>query len=606
MCKDERQFKTLIEQLDIDTMPSPAFKQALRTRMLAEFENEALPSQSQETWRLSWRSIMKSPLARLTTAAVIGVAVVIAFLGEGKSGVVVARMLEKLAGIQSYAYESEWTIEQEGGSAQVIRSKVYISQDHGQRSDTYLGDQILTHTYTPIQGNQIIQVFPGSKKYMKLTLTEAQILEMRQRSDPRTWLADLREFHTEDLGSKVEDGREIIGIEIDDPVYLAFLFEQAKGQVRVDVGTQLPVRMVVEATSAQGGIKNHILATNFDWNTPLDRSIFEPNIPEDYTLNVDASLSDSEENALQGLRSYASVTGGLYPSSLDLMTAMREMVMTLLHKRSLDPYAEEPTDPTIPYNSAEMQQLVALRATCSFFGNLKKDQTEVVYYGEKIQAHHADKVLLRWLQADGQYRVIFGDLHVEVLSPVVLEDLEQDEDFRSLLDAPRRRPQIEAPGNCKGESQVDRYYVSGDQAQVTSVIEQPTWSPDEGLLLRLPYKEAVLTSVVAGERQWPFEKIAPQTYRIIDLAPQWPQVTYTWTVAIADLEFDPKMGGYRAILDSGVPVRSLQLKVAIDPEGSWDLTHAPGKSEFTPFSSGKKEVTQFRFGRCSLTIKPRE
>lgn len=606
MCKDERQFRNLIERLDIDTKPQPAFKQALRARILAEFENEALPSRSKEARRLSWRTIMKSPLTRLTTAAVIGIAVVIAFLGEGPSGVLLGEMLAKLARIQSYVYKSEWTIEQEAGSTQVIRSKIYISQDYGQRSDTYLGDQILTHTYTPIEVNQIIQVMPSSKKVMRLTLTEEQMEELRLRSDPRHWLVDLEDFHTVDLGSKMEEGRELIGIEIDDPAYLAFLFERAKGQLWIDVETQLPVRIEVEATSAQGGINNQILATDFDWNTAPDRSIFEPNIPEDYTLSADVDLSDSEENALEGLRVYASVAGGQYPSSLDLMTAMREMVVTLQYKRSLDPLAEEPNDPTMPFTDTEVQQMMALRATCTFFGKLKKEQAEVNYYGEKIQSNHADKVLLRWRQADGQYRVIFGDLHVEILSPSVLRDLEQEEGFRNLLDAPRPKPQIKGPGNSKGESQFDRYHVSAEQVQVTTTIEKPTWSPEEGLILRLPYKKATLMSVEAGDSQYPFEKVGSQAYRITGLPLQTDKLTYIWTIALADLEYKPKKGGYWTALDSGVPVHSLQLTVTIDPDGPWSLVHAPDKSEFSPFRSGRNKSAKLRFGRCCMGITAKE
>ena len=44
MFKDEPQWQRHIERLDIDTHVRPAFKQALRERMLAEFEHETTPS----------------------------------------------------------------------------------------------------------------------------------------------------------------------------------------------------------------------------------------------------------------------------------------------------------------------------------------------------------------------------------------------------------------------------------------------------------------------------------------------------------------------------------------------------------------------------------
>ncbi|MFC1763121.1 hypothetical protein ACFL6U_13695 [Planctomycetota bacterium] len=604
MGKDERQFSQLIERLDIDTKARPAFKQALRERMLAEFEQETTPARLKQTRRISWRTIMKSPLVKLSTAAVIGIVLMIVMLGEHPSGIALGEMLEKLKQIQVFTYDHEWTIEQEGGSVQVITSKVYFSEFYGHRSDTYLGDQILAQTFTPPTGNQITQLFPSSKKVMKAIMTEKQIKEMRQKSDPRWWLTDLEDFHTVDLGRKREDGRELIGIKIDDPAYLAFMFEEAQGELWVDAQTQLPVRLEVNATSAHGGIKNRMVASGFNWEWPLDAEIFEPNIPEDYTQQALADFSGTEENALKGLRIFAQVTGGQYPSSLDIMTAIREMVMAVQFKRSLDPDAERPTDVAMPFTSTETAQLVALRASCTFFGDLKKKQPEVAYYGEKVRAEHADKVLLRWQQEDGQYRVIFGDLHVEVLSETQLKELEESKAFRELLEAPRGPSALKAPGNCTGNRQVDRYAVKDDHVQVTSTIEQPTWPEGKSLVIRLPYQQAILTSVVAEEREWAFEAIDARTYRIETLTSPPGQVTYTWTVALSELKYEK--GQYRVELQTGVAVPFYQVDVSIDATGPWMYFQGTGELEFTPFDSGQTNTVRSVFGSCGLCIKAKE
>jgi hypothetical protein len=47
-----------------------------------------------------------------------------------------------------------------------------------------------------------------------------------------------------------------------------------------------------------------------------------------------------------------------------------------------------------------------------------------VYYGDTVTAADADKVLLRWKLDDTQYRVIFGDLHLDDVDSARLAALE--------------------------------------------------------------------------------------------------------------------------------------------------------------------------------------
>ena len=42
-----------------------------------------------------------------------------------------------------------------------------------------------------------------------------------------------------------------------------------------------------------------------------------------------------------------------------------------------------------------------------------------------VAPKHADKVLWRWKVSDKEYRVIFGDLHAETVSPEKLAELEK-------------------------------------------------------------------------------------------------------------------------------------------------------------------------------------
>jgi len=53
------------------------------------------------------------------------------------------------------------------------------------------------------------------------------------------------------------------------------------------------------------------------------------------------------------------------------------------------------------------------------------DRKDPAYYGRTVTPRDADKVLLRWKLSDKEYRVIFGDLHAETVSPERLADLEK-------------------------------------------------------------------------------------------------------------------------------------------------------------------------------------
>jgi hypothetical protein len=56
---------------------------------------------------------------------------------------------------------------------------------------------------------------------------------------------------------------------------------------------------------------------------------------------------------------------------------------------------------------------------------LVQDKKEPAYYGESVTPADTDKVLLRWKTLDNGYRVIFGDLHADTVTPEKLAELEK-------------------------------------------------------------------------------------------------------------------------------------------------------------------------------------
>jgi hypothetical protein len=213
-------------------------------------------------------------------------------------------------------------------------------------------------------------------------------------------------------------------------------------------------------------------------------------------------------------------------------------------------------------------------------------------------------VLLRWLESDGQYRVVYGDLHVEILAPAALEALEQEEAFRAVLAGPRGPSPLQGQGDCTGKRQVDQWQVKDEHAEVTSVVAFLTWPETGDLTLQLPYKEAVMVSVAAGNDVLVFDSLGAGAFRVRLSTHEPAEISYTWTIALNDLKFEK--GHYRAQLQATMPVQSYKLRVAIDPDGPWVQFKDATQSGWTSFSSGKQEALTRFFGSCSLAIRAKE
>ena len=131
-------------------------------------------------------------------------------------------------------------------------------------------------------------------------------------------------------------------------------------------------------------------------------------------------LSDSVEAVIKGLRGFAVITEGKFPTNLDLMTTSKEIREAFIAKRQKQGKSleEQPTQ-------QEMENILSIQGACMFYGNLVKENKDVAYYGRTVTAKDVEKVLLRWKISDEKYRVIFGDLSTLDVSYEELTQLEQ-------------------------------------------------------------------------------------------------------------------------------------------------------------------------------------
>jgi hypothetical protein len=297
----------------------------------------------------------------------------------------------------------------------------YRSTEFGTRRDSYYNGELISQLYIPAEGNKGVELVPSSKQYVEAVFTDEQIEEIAKKNDPR---AIVKEFmccnQYKKIGTDIIDGVEVEGIEVDNDNFGATLFEKGKGRLWVAVDTDLPVRIELEGTSAGGSVQISLTIDGFDWDPGLKAEDFQPNIPSDYTIMAKVDLSDSIEAVIKGIRGFAEITGGKYPSNLDLMTTgkeLREAFIAMRQKqgKSLE---EKPTQ-------EEMENMLSIQGACLFYGNLLKENKDAAYYGDKVTPQDVEKVLMRWKISDDQYRVIFGDLSTLDVSYDELTELEK-------------------------------------------------------------------------------------------------------------------------------------------------------------------------------------
>jgi hypothetical protein len=188
-------------------------------------------------------------------------------------------------------------------------------------------------------------------------------------------------------------------------------------RIWVDVQTDLPVLMEMQLSGKGGQMEMNMMMDEFDWGVELDRSLFEPNIPADYSLMAEVSMPSMQDvNAFtDGMRMAAKWTGGKYPSSISMVSGMQEV--SEAWKQYRDPNAGQPS-------KEDMQDLMKVQMAYMFYAELIKADKDPCYYGAVVTALDTDAVLLRYKIDDANYRVVYGDLTAENVSTEQLAELE--------------------------------------------------------------------------------------------------------------------------------------------------------------------------------------
>ena len=191
-----------------------------------------------------------------------------------------AKCWTKVQNAPTVIYKMHLTMTYPQGRQWVDESDVYVAQNYGLRIDGHMDGQLYMIKYLLPARKAFIVVRPPLKRYMQGTLSDEEAAGMMQQQDPRQWLKQILAEDYSKLGRSEIDGVAVEGIE-------GKRGDQETIRFWVDVKTNWPVRIEIEAQIMNDGQRrpSHIVMDHFQWDVEIDPSLFEPNIPADYTLS---------------------------------------------------------------------------------------------------------------------------------------------------------------------------------------------------------------------------------------------------------------------------------------------------------------------------------
>jgi hypothetical protein len=267
---------------------------ALHDRVLARVRHAKEQSETTPALRepVIRRTIMRSPIMRLAVAAVVVAVIglgIVEFVTTGtKSGVVWAEVAQKIQASRSLVVrctETTSVAPNENGF-----SMKYFSPTHS-RTDSYQGGQLTKTFYDDFETMTATAVFHPGKHYMsrKLNTSEGFLERHEDWMNPRYLVQRILSCEHQELGQKSIAGVLCEGLETTDPAVLGPLpgpVNRLEVQLRlwVNAETEYPVLFEGKMSGEAEGkaLSTEWVMDQFQWDVPLDPSVFEPNIPPDY------------------------------------------------------------------------------------------------------------------------------------------------------------------------------------------------------------------------------------------------------------------------------------------------------------------------------------
>jgi outer membrane lipoprotein-sorting protein len=398
--EQEIEFSRLLREAPCDDSPGSDHRQALRERVLAEFDRAQPRGTVHPRWKHAFqkgREIMRRPVPRLIalTTACLAIAAVWMFIPGGQS---TAQAFNKLAAavVEARTAKFQMEIQVEGQPRQKFQA-YYLAPGKYRQELTGM------YNVTDLKGGKIVSVIPGQK----------MVLVMNVRGEPRKqgfhdYFEKLRELLENSKGAKDDEykplgkkeigGKQAVGFQLDSPAATVTLWG--------DVATGQPV--LIESVWS-GLPRTETVMSHFDINVDLQESLFDMKPPAGYkvqSIDVDAS-QPGETDLVNALKLCAEIGEGAFPDSLDTAGVTKLIVGYAVDR------LKEKKEVSDEQMQELMKQSIAIGRGFQFALALA-ETADAHYAGKGVKQDTKDRPIF-WYRPEGAkaYRVIYADLSVK-------------------------------------------------------------------------------------------------------------------------------------------------------------------------------------------------
>ena len=584
----DEKFRSLLSTVGRKTIaPDREFLNKLREDSTKKFEASA--SDGSEHLRESintvsiWRTIMKSPITKLAAAAVIiiGVLTVMYFVGSPFAATVTfADVIKPIFNAQTAILDIIVGEEDAGGP-------VIHDQIKGSRIRRTMSNMEDVVSIIDLEAGRILSLTVSKKEagYINLKGLPSMPNYMDTLRNVISELQDSPHFVVEELGEQEIDGQRVIGFRAKHP--------KVEITIWADPETALPVRI------EQIGGQMKIICKNLEFDVDLDESLFSMDVPDGYELQqVELDLlGATEQDFIEGLRIRAEVFGdGRFPEGVAVEDFLKLGPAIAKKIEELGLSDEEATELGMKLS----RHLLFIR----FF----KGEGKWHYAGNGVKLGDADTAIF-WYRPEGSetYRVIYGDLRVEDVSPENLPEPITAEETAELSIGYQQWSKSEFAGT---QEDLWHFTASGDIDVRSDLTLRKGPEGTNVIPISLPYAGGKLTSVTLDEVAIPFRQVDKGRYELElpleKLFVGQTKIRCKWTLSLDMLEKVDKVNyGYRTVLKSLIPVVSYKLRVSLAPNSGFEFTKDTSKKWIVPFTWNAPKPKDY-FGSCGIQIRKRD
>lgn len=380
--------ESLLKAVGTGSQPDKAFLDNLQTLSTQAFEDAAASDSQQHGFESLWRHIMKNQLFKLSTAAMILIAVLVGFnmlIGPGTK-VAFADVVKPIMNAATISYDFIVGGEEDG----VVMHEI-VTESRIRRT---IGDMVVI---MDLDKQKLLSINNVTKEAVFIDITgplqEGTELFIKFIRETLTACQDQPEQAAENLGEKEINGQTAVGFKVGNPGEEMVIWANAKTAIPVQIDLGL-------------GPQDYVIK-NIQFDIPVDVSQVSLQAPDGYTVKeTDLDFSSATEaEFIAGLKVWIEVIlDGQLPEEVSPEQYMKQIQVL------------EQKIPGLNLPAEQCEQMMVQFIKSMMFMNLMPVQgySDFKYLGKGATYGDHTTPIVWYKSADsGNYRVIYADLSVK-------------------------------------------------------------------------------------------------------------------------------------------------------------------------------------------------